>query len=103
MRCSMLVTVRDFALEELRSRGEFDAAADAHLRVFERLAARPDPKNRALYDQGWLERLSREHDNLIAALERALAKEPRTALRMAGQLHAYWFGRGHLRTGRYWL
>ncbi len=98
-RFRMLCTIQDYAREQLSRLGETDAACAAHLRVFEALVVRPEWRHRVVYDQGWLAVAAREHDNIIAAIDRALSWAPDSALRMVGRLQPYWFARGHLRLG----
>jgi non-specific serine/threonine protein kinase len=53
----------------------------------------------------WFARLRRAYPNIRAALEFSLTEpgEPSAALRTATSLYPYWFGRGLLTEGRYWL
>jgi predicted ATPase/class 3 adenylate cyclase len=103
-RYGMLETIREFASEQLAASGEIIEAE----RAFEEfLIARtevavdglkgPDPSK-------WLDRLEAEHDNIRAALGRALERnDGAVALRLAPRLWEFWWGRGYPREGRVWL
>ena len=99
-RC--LETVRAFARDALVAAGEESAARDAHLDHFVEFAERAEP---ALWDsrQGdWLQKLEREHDNLLAASSWASADAARSVsgLRLAGAVRRFWTIRGHYSLGR---
>ncbi len=100
----MLETIREYARERLVQSGEVDAALRRHAAHFGALAETAEAELRGKNQVAWLGRLEREHDNLRAALQWALAAgEPEIALRMAGALARFWFLRGHLTGGRKWL
>jgi predicted ATPase/DNA-binding XRE family transcriptional regulator len=103
-RLTMLMVVREFARELVAGTREGAAARERHARYFLKLAETAEP---ALYEPdhpAWLDRIEREHDNLRAALGWAReVNEIETGLRLAGSLRWFWWIRGHLGEGRYWL
>jgi predicted ATPase/DNA-binding winged helix-turn-helix (wHTH) protein len=94
-RYRLLETVREFALELLRTRGEEADARTAHLGHFVRLAER---SHREILESRteWLARLRHEHTNIDAALTWAKSggADDEAALRMAGSLMLY--GKGNV-------
>jgi len=104
-RFRMLETVREFAQERLEAGG---VAAEAYRRHAAHFLALAEPSEAGLKSaaQGaWLARLERDHDNLRAALGRALAAADGAdvAQRLAGGLAWFWWLRGHYAEGRRWL
>lgn len=88
-RISMLETIREYGLEQLRAVGELDAVAGKHTEYFLALAGGGD---RSAIDL--------EHDNLRAALRRTLNNaDTATALRFCGALWPFWDERGYLTEG----
>jgi predicted ATPase/DNA-binding CsgD family transcriptional regulator len=103
-RYRLLETVREYALEQLRTGGEEQAVRGRHLawavEMAEAAASGLDGSRQA----SWLARHEQEHDNLRAAL--ALAVEGSitvTALRLAVALAPFWEIRGHLTEGERWF
>jgi predicted ATPase/tRNA A-37 threonylcarbamoyl transferase component Bud32 len=102
-RYRMLETVRLYALERLESEGDAAAMRSAHLAWFHGLAATGD---RAIWtgtDQAlWLDRLSNDHENLLAALAWAAGDATRAeqGLELAAKLYRFWYTRGHYETAR---
>lgn len=98
-RYTMLETVREFAAERLAELPEAERVHAAHATVFVALA---DPLERPPIwpENDFLARLDLDHDNLRAALDWLQANDPRTALRMAAKLTAFWSIRGHFTEGR---
>jgi predicted ATPase len=103
-RYGMLETIRDFASEQLATSGELIQVERA---LEEFLIARAEAAEEGLKgpDQRlWLDRLEAEHDNIRAALGRALErKNGAVALRLARRLWEFWWIRGHPREGRSWM
>ncbi len=99
VRFTMLVTVREYALEQLTTRGARGSVQQQHAAYYLALAEAADP------DQpDAAARLEREKDNLRAALGWALdSGHVETALRLAGALRWFWLSRGYLSEGRRWL
>ena len=99
-RFAMLDTIREFGLERLVASGEEERVGQAAGRHALGLAAEAEDGLTGPDQEAWLERLSAEHANLGAALERA---DGEAALRLGGALWRYWARRGFLREGRRWL
>ena len=100
-RLLMLETIREFALECLKTSGETEAMR-RHASFFLQQALEADRKVRSGEQAIWYRRLEVEHDNLRAALSFTLEyQEAEMGLRLAGALWAFW--RRHLREGRTWF
>lgn len=102
-RFSMLVTLREFALDRLVENGEWDLLRQRHadyFLTFAKLAAAPlTGPDQAL----WLERVEQELDNLRAALDWTLSASPHQALQLATALLPFWHTRSYLYEGRSYL
>jgi predicted ATPase/class 3 adenylate cyclase len=100
-RFRMLGTIREFAMEKLGERGEADELGDRHaawvLALVERGAAEIfGPEQKAILD-----RYEREHDNIRAALSRAIARDDvETAMRIFAACWRFWQMRGYLAEAR---
>lgn len=104
-RFAMLETIRAFGLDRLSAAGDEAATRDRHaawcLNVVE--TAWP-PRSRYPASQETLARLDLERDNIRAALAWALSRaDVDTALRLAGGLADYWWGRCDFAEGRRWI
>lgn len=104
-RFSMLETIREFALEQLASAGEIDAARQQHAEYFLELAEQAGPALLGSEEALWLDRLERELGNLRAVLDWCAQGTGDTALglRLAGTLWLFWDMRGRFVEGRGWL
>ena len=102
-RFTLLETLREFALEQLAARGETDAARQRHASYFLALAERAEPALFGPTQKTWLDQLTREHENLHAALTHASRTAGDAGLRLAAALHRFWEIRGHFTEGRSWL
>ncbi len=103
-RFLMLETIREYALGRLAASGEAETLRRRHAAYYLALAERAEPELEGPTQPGWLARLDREHDNLRAVLQGALAGggavDVETGLRLAGALAWYWWEHGHVREGR---
>jgi len=90
-RYRLLETVRDFALQHLRLRGEEADARRTHLLYFMQLAECSHREILAGCVDEWLARLSHEHANIDSALTWAKSngRDDEAALRLAGSLMLY--------------
>jgi predicted ATPase/DNA-binding SARP family transcriptional activator len=102
-RLRMLETVREFAMDGLRS-SEKDAVLGRHAEWYQRLAMQLEPRLTGPTQQDALSTLARDHANLASALEWMIRSEHAAdALALAAALWRYWLVRGHLEEGRSFL
>ncbi|MEX0625872.1 MAG: adenylate/guanylate cyclase domain-containing protein [Chloroflexota bacterium] len=100
-RFRMLGTIREFAMEKLAERAEADGLADRHaawiLALVEAAGASVfGPDKKAILD-----RYEREHDNIRAALSRAIARDQaEMAMRIFAACWRFWQMRGYLAEAR---
>ncbi len=100
-RFAMLVTIRDYAHERLEGSDEFAELAERHAQTYLALAesvadSLTGPQGRQLAD-----RLERDHDNLRAALDWAVANgQVEYSLRFITAVWRFWQIRGHLDEAR---
>ena len=114
-RFSMLESISEYALEQLRGLGEEELARERHAAYYLDLATQAERAQHLPSRGDWLSRLEAEYENLRAALawglgdpsispgERAATLgQARAAagVRLAAALGWFWPARGHLREGR---
>jgi predicted ATPase/DNA-binding SARP family transcriptional activator len=103
-RYRMLETIREYALERLRERGDAEELSRRHAEHFREDAARALTQLRAGQPSSEVyARLESELDNFRAALRWADSAAPELMLEIAGLLKLFWRVRGHLDEGRRWL
>jgi predicted ATPase/transcriptional regulator with XRE-family HTH domain len=103
-RYTMLVTIREFALERLVESGEEPATRDRHARYFRELVERARVDLMTTPTPPLLDAIEREHDNLRAALTWSRDTDDHdTFLHLASALAIFWYYRGYLSEGRRWL
>ncbi|GGQ04229.1 BTAD domain-containing putative transcriptional regulator [Streptosporangium pseudovulgare] len=90
-RYRMLNTILLFCAEKLAESGEGERLRAAHARHFLGLAERAGPHLLRAGQLRWLERLSAEHGNLMAALRWAVRGDRGTAMRLVAALAIYWW------------
>ncbi len=96
----MLVTIRQFAAEQLEAKGHTTAMRNRHAEAYLAVAERAAPEMLGLNRSQWLDRLSRENGNLRAALVWSLEKQDtESAIRLACAQWRFWQMRGHLYEG----
>ena len=109
-RYTMLETLREYAWEQLQNRGLLPAARQAHAEYYgstvevarSQLLAGTDPV-------AWLQQIDRETHNfratLVWATESGIGVPAVTqfAKQLVENLQWFWFTRGHISEGRYWL
>jgi predicted ATPase/class 3 adenylate cyclase/Flp pilus assembly protein TadD len=104
IRYSMLETLREFGLEQLRRSGDLDQVQDAHAVWCLGLTQQADSMLTGPEQSVWLDRLELEHDNVRAALSWSDANgDHPKQVALASSLVRFWMIRGHLNEGRRWL
>ena len=97
-RFRQLDTIREFAHEKLVASGEQAEVERRHTAAFLALAETAAPLLSGADQRRWLGKLERDHDNIRAVLDRAVAApEPAVAARLGFAMWRYWQKRGHLR------
>ncbi|WP_043183204.1 BTAD domain-containing putative transcriptional regulator [Streptomyces sp. NRRL F-5123] len=102
-RYRMLETIAEYAAERLDESGERDAVARRHLVHFRELVRTAHPEMRRAGQLVWFERLEREHENLRAALRRAVdTGDEDEALVLLLACSWFWEVRNYISERRYW-
>jgi predicted ATPase len=94
-RFGMLETIREYALERLRDRGDWRQAHDRHAAYFLAFA---EPVAAELQGPGqlaWLDRLEAEHGNLGAAMSWLVEQKNESAIQLSWVTWRFWWLRGH--------
>ncbi|NGO73512.1 ATP-binding protein, partial [Streptomyces boncukensis] len=100
-RYRMLETIREFVREHT---DDPRAARAAHAAYFRDLAEEAEPWLRAAGQLRWLERLTPERANFLAALDFSCgAEDAETAVRLASALGPFWAIRGEYTEAAAWL
>ncbi|HZD22650.1 MAG TPA: adenylate/guanylate cyclase domain-containing protein [Acidimicrobiia bacterium] len=103
-RFAMLVTIQEFAHEQLDAQGDFEVMRERHARYYLSFAAEAEPHLTKIDHRTWLDRCERELHNLRAALRWAIEGEEADEAQLAASaLWRFWQLRGHLAEGRRWL
>jgi predicted ATPase/class 3 adenylate cyclase len=100
-RFRLLESIREYAAEHLAERGETDATCERHRDWYRVLVGTAAPQLSGGEQRRWLDRLELEHDDIRAALDRAVAApDPAVAIGMAFDLWRFWQKHGHLAEAR---
>ena len=103
VRFGMFESIREFATERLEAAGEGETIRGRHAAHFLEVAEAAEPHLRGLDRRRRLDELELEHDNLRAALRRAVDRgDEQVGLRLVGALWRFWHFHGHLAEGRRW-
>lgn len=99
LRFRMLGMVRDFAQEQLASRGEREAALDRLTQHLLRLAADAGTGLQGPDTRRWAALVEDRLEDLLAATERAIDDDrAASVIGLSAPLFTYWWSRGRLRT-----
>jgi tetratricopeptide (TPR) repeat protein len=102
-RYRLLETVRQYARDRLLEAEEAAAVRERHRDWCLALAEEAEPGLLGESQTAWLDRLEREHDNLLAALEWCQEGEAERALRLTAAMGRFWHDRGYWNEGCQWL
>ena len=109
VRLTMLETIREYAVEELRAAGSEHTARVAHAAYYVELAERAEDGMRSPDQIDWTARVEAAYDNLRSALG-WLGNPPGTdrasrelGLRLAAALSGFWYRTGRAIEGSRWL
>ena len=104
LRYRMLEPVGQYARERLEKCGAAEEVWQRHTLHCLAVAEAAESKLTTAEQVAWLEKLEVEHGNIRAALGWSLEhEEAEIALRLSGALWRFWYVRGHVGEGRYWL
>ena len=99
-RYRLLETLREYALVRLGDSGEEGAVRARHAAWYLALAERDNDLLHGGEAASALDELELEHDNLRAALDWSLRRDPAAAARLGAALGEFWIRRGYLSEGR---
>jgi predicted ATPase len=103
-RYGMLEPIRQYALEKLEQSGEEEQVRARHAAYYTQLAVRARTALRRADQAAWLDRLSREHDNLRTTLQDLLQwGEVEQVAHVGWSIWLFWALRGHTGEGRRWV
>ncbi|HEX6488989.1 MAG TPA: LuxR C-terminal-related transcriptional regulator [Candidatus Dormibacteraeota bacterium] len=102
-RFRLLDTVKEFAWDELTSRGDSAPVLKQHCIYFADLALAAQAGLRSADEAGWLARLDLERENVRSALSWSCQHSPELATQIGGALGQYWIQRGSIREAIDWL
>jgi predicted ATPase len=102
IRYHRLETIRQYSREKFFETDEVETIRDRHLDFFVRFAELVDEKLKEADQVLWHSLMSEEQDNLRAALEWGLNRDPDSALRIAGAANLFWTAGGYSAEGFRW-
>src|SRR5439155_4792439 len=104
VRYRLLEPIRHYAQGQLTAHAEVVATQHRHATHYLALAERHEQDLRDRQQAAWSSRLELDHDNVRAALRRALeSREVTIALRLAVAVWLFWRKRGYVSEGHRWL
>jgi predicted ATPase/class 3 adenylate cyclase len=102
IRYHRLETIRQYSREKFFETDEVEAMRDRHLDFFAGFAELVDENLKGRDQLVWQNRMSAEQDNVRAALEWGLTRNPDSALRIAGAANLFWTAGGYSAEGFRW-
>ena len=104
IRFSMLATVREFGLEQLRQNGETETLRRAHAAYFLDWAEQAETNLAGPEQKVWIARLEQDYHNLETMLRWALRQgEAEMVLRLGYPLRQFWMFQGYMVEMRFWM
>jgi predicted ATPase len=102
IRYRRLETIRQYSREKFFETGEVEALRDRHLDYLVQFAEVADENLKGRDQVRWQNCMAAELDNLRAALEWGLSRNPDSALQIAGAANLFWTAGGHSAEGFRW-
>ncbi|HKE30541.1 MAG TPA: adenylate/guanylate cyclase domain-containing protein, partial [Candidatus Angelobacter sp.] len=102
MRYHRLETIRQYSREKFFESDEVEMIRGRHLDYFVRFAELAEENLQGRDQLLWGNRMSAEQDNLRAALEWGMGRNPHSALRIAGAANLFWTAGGYSAEGFRW-
>jgi non-specific serine/threonine protein kinase len=102
IRYHRLETIRQYSREKFFETDEIEAVRDRHLDYFVHFAELVDEELKRGDQVLWQRHMAAEQDNLRAALEWGLSRNPDGALRIAGAANLFWTAGGYSAEGFRW-
>jgi predicted ATPase/class 3 adenylate cyclase len=103
IRYRRLETIRQYSREKFFETDEVETIRNHHLAFYVKYAETAEEHLRGRARVSWIHRLATEQDNLRAAMEWGLARNPESALRIAASLTLFWAPSGFSAEGFRWL
>ena len=101
-RYRMLDTIHEYALEKIPE-SEHVELRRKHASYFGEWAIHATHQLTSPEQVGWLRRIDEEQANIRLAMEWSLSERPDDAMRLVGEMDAYWWMRRHLSEGLEWF
>lgn len=102
MRYHRLETIRQYSREKFFETDEVESVRDRHLGFFVEFVESADENLKGRDQYAWQKRMSAEQDNLRAALEWGLNRNPDLVLRIVGAANLFWTAGGYSAEGFRW-
>jgi predicted ATPase/class 3 adenylate cyclase len=102
IRYHRLETIRQYSRERFFETDEVETVRDRHLDFYVQFAEFVDENLKGREQIVWQNRMATEQDNLRAALEWGLNRNPDSALRIAGAANLFWTAGGYSAEGFRW-
>jgi predicted ATPase/class 3 adenylate cyclase len=102
IRYHRLETIRQYSRERFFETAEVEAVMDRHLAYYVQFAELVDEKLKGRDEVEWQSRMAVEQDNLRAALDWGLTRNPDSALRIVGAANLFWTASGYSAEGFRW-
>jgi predicted ATPase/transcriptional regulator with XRE-family HTH domain len=102
-RFSLLETIREFALEQLRAHDENGQMEASHAYYFSATAHRSSEPTRKMTKGAFYQQVELDYPNFRVALGWLIDHHPSDGLSMANALEGFWWARGYKEEGQRWL
>ena len=104
LRFVMLETIREFAFDSLATTAELSYLQRSFVEYYLSLLEDASANLRGAEQAALLSQLDHEHHNLQVAIRLSIDnRQPSLSLRLGSAMWMFWYIRGHLTEGRFWL